>query len=72
MKEFCILPCHNCKKTPTIDKDLEREYDSHYIIRHCGMEVHANTETQVIVDWNKLNISEDDEQESTNEERTNF
>lgn len=68
MKEFHILRCQVCKKVPTIDKDYTREYDDRCIIRHCGMEVHADCETKVIVEWNKLNISEDNEQEETDEE----
>ena len=66
MKEFCILPCHVCKKTPTINKDISIEDENRYKISHCGMESKALTETQVIVNWNKLQI--DDTGEDDNEQ----
>lgn len=54
MKEFCILPCHVCKRTPSVNKDITKEDENRYTISHCGMESKALTETQVIVNWNKL------------------
>lgn len=64
MKEFCISPCHVCKRTPSVNKDITKEDENRYIISHCGMESKALTETQVIVNWNKLQSNyevEDDE-----------
>lgn len=61
MTEFCILPCAECKKTPTINKDSNRTDDKRYTLSHCQISVHAKTETQCIVNWNKLQQETSDE-----------
>ena len=56
MSEFGILPCCLCKRTPMINKDITKEDEDRYTLSHCGMESKGITETQVIVNWNKLQL----------------
>ena len=71
MKEFCILPCHVCKRTPSVNKDTTKEDKNRYIISHCGMESKALTETEAIVNWNKLQLNfVEENNEQRDEERT--
>ena len=35
--EFGILPCSQCKKTPSINKDISYEDENRYTISHCGI-----------------------------------
>lgn len=54
MNDFYILPCSMCKKTPTVIKNSDKFNEERYTLSHCGVVANAITETQVIVNWNKL------------------
>lgn len=62
MTEFSILPCSICNKTPSVNKNTEITDENRYTIGHCGIKANGNTETQCIVNWNRLQkAGEDDE-----------
>lgn len=61
MGEFGILPCIKCGKTPVISKDISKKNEKRYAIQHCEYAVNGITETQCIVNWNKLYIKEERE-----------
>lgn len=68
--EFGILPCSQCKKTPSVNKDLSYEDENRYTISHCGITAKGLTETQAIVNWNAINKVEEENNEQRDEERT--
>lgn len=57
MAEFGIVPCCKCNKTPTVNKDNNKTNELRYTVSHCGIEAHGKTETQCIVNWNKLQMN---------------
>ena len=63
MTEFCILPC-SCGKTPTINKNMDKTDEHRYTLQHCDTIANGNTETQCIVNWNKLHKQEEEINES--------
>lgn len=61
--DFHIYPCRICGKTPIIIKNIEDETDTRYRVSHCSIQTNAQTETQCIVNWNKLNEQDGKENE---------
>ena len=53
-EEFHIYPCKLCGKVPLVIKNNNVEDETRYKLSHCDIEVNGHTETQCIVNWNKL------------------
>lgn len=58
MAEFGICPCPECRRTPSIKKMISEDMLSldpkRYTLSCCQKTAYGMSETQVIVNWNKI------------------